>query len=104
MVNHLGMIIGNSKPALRVELAYSAPAYADQYSEFLHAPCLFDKPKTKIVIPHGLALMQNPMADPETHAMALAQREQLLLEQRRPSSWAARVTELLQQPGSNLDL
>nr|WP_294887010.1 AraC family transcriptional regulator [uncultured Limnobacter sp.] len=100
MVNHLGMIIGNSKPALRVELAYSAPAYADQYPEFLHAPCLFGKTKTKIVIPHGLALMQNPMADPETHAMALARCEQLLLEQRRPSNWAARVTELLRSnPG-----
>ncbi|MBU0782628.1 MAG: AraC family transcriptional regulator [Gammaproteobacteria bacterium] len=100
MVNHLGMIIGNSSPALRIELAYSAPAYAEQYPEFLHAPCLFGRPKTKIVIPHGLALMPNPMADPETHDMALARCEQLLLEQRHPRNWAARVTELLRSnPG-----
>lgn len=100
MVNHLGMIIGKPDPALRIELAYPAPPYADQYPNYMRAPCLFDRPRTKIVIPHGLALMPNPMADEETYAMALARCEQILLEQKRPKGWAARVTELLRSnPG-----
>lgn len=100
MVNHLGMIIGKSDPALRVELAYSAPVHAQQYPAYLHAPCVFGKSRTKIVIPHGLALMPNPLACAETYAMALARCEQILLEQKRPSTWSARVTELLRtNPG-----
>ncbi|MCQ8896400.1 AraC family transcriptional regulator [Limnobacter humi] len=100
MVNHLGMIIGRLSPAIRIELEYPAPAYAEEYTHYLRAPCLFDRPRTQIVIPAGLALMPNPMADPETYALALARCEQLLLEQQRPRGWAARVTEILRSnPG-----
>lgn len=100
MVNHLGMIIGQSSPAIRIELAYAPPAHADEYAHYLRAPCLFNRPHTKIVVPAGLALMPNPMADPETYALALTRCEQLLLEQKRPTSWSARVTEILRSnPG-----
>lgn len=100
MVNHLGMIIGRSSPAIRIELAYRPPAHAEEYLHYLRAPCLFDRPHTKIVLPPGLALMPNPMADPDTYALALARCEQILLEQKRPQGWSARVTEILRSnPG-----
>ncbi|HEY1057774.1 MAG TPA: AraC family transcriptional regulator [Limnobacter sp.] len=100
MVNHLGMIIGRPSPAIRIELAYPAPAYTAEYVHYLRAPCQFDRPQTKIVVPAGLALMPNPMADLETYALALARCEQLLLEQQRPQGWSARVTEILRSnPG-----
>lgn len=100
MISHLGMIIGKANPAIRIELAYPAPSYAAQYVDYLRAPCQFDRPCTQIVVPHGLALMANPMADAETYAMALARCEQILLEQKRPNTWVAKVTELLKaNPG-----
>ncbi len=100
MVSHLGMIIGKTNPAIRIELAYDAPTYASQYPDYLRAPCQFNRPRTKIVLPSGLALMPNPMADPETYALALARCEQILLEQKRPEGWSARVTEILRSnPG-----
>lgn len=100
MIKHLGMIIGKPNPAIRVELAYPAPSHAAQYSEYLHAPCVFNQPNTRILIPHGLALMPNPMADAETYAMALTRCEQILLEQRKPGTWSARVAEVLRSnPG-----
>ncbi|HEX4855714.1 MAG TPA: AraC family transcriptional regulator ligand-binding domain-containing protein, partial [Limnobacter sp.] len=100
LINHLGMIMGKPDPALRVELAYPAPPHASQYSQYLHAPCEFGKSNTRVLIPHGLALMPNPMADAETYAMALTRCEQILLEQRKPGTWSARVTEILRSnPG-----
>lgn len=100
MVNHLGMIIGRSSPAVRIELAYPAPPYADVYPDYLNAPCLFDQAQTRIIIPTGLSALPNPMADQETYELALARCEELLLAQKQPKGWSSRVLDLLRRnPG-----
>jgi AraC-like DNA-binding protein len=100
MVNHLGMIIGRASPAVRVELAYPAPPYAGVYPDYLNAPCVFDQPETRIIIPAGLSALPNPMADQETYQLALVRCEELLLAQQQPKGWTSRVLDLLRRnPG-----
>lgn len=100
LLNHLAMIVGQHNPALAVELGYPAPDYAGAYETFLKVPCRFGCDATRVLIPHGLSHLPNPMADADVYELALRRCEDLLQAQKPLADWTSRVNHLLRMnPG-----
>lgn len=100
LLRNFELITSHERQNIRIELAYPAPVYAEQYLDYLGYPCRFDMPETAVVIPVGLGSLVNPLGDAEAYQQAWQRCEELTQAQRQRESWTQRVSDLLNQnPG-----
>lgn len=93
-------LLGSNVPDARIELGYPPPAHAAEYGQYMHAPFIFNAPRTILEIPRALESTPLPFADPVARQQAELQCEQIAAELQQRSSFAFRVTGILRNnPG-----
>ncbi|SDU04419.1 transcriptional regulator, AraC family [Pseudomonas pohangensis] len=90
------LMMGRKVTEARFQFAYAAPAYAEQYAQYLHSPHSFDAQETTVLIPKAVLHNPNLCRDNLSFELALRQCEQLQHDQRQGEAWKFRVIRVLQ--------
>lgn len=77
-VTFMRTMLGANRSPSSVELAYPAPAYADEYTRFFRCPVVFDAAVTRLRLPAALLTRRLPHHHEPTRTVAAAACRQLI--------------------------
>ena len=92
-------LVGRPITEIAVGLSFPAPAYADQYPDYLFAPVEFDQPHCEIVFPNALLDQPIRTANPAGNVVFRQQCEDMLRNVNRVENVSARVRRVIMQAG-----
>lgn len=97
--------LGRRMSEARFDVNYATPEHADRYSDFLHAPIVFDQPDCVVVVPAEWLPLPCPFADPALHQSSLDRLESAERRLKGEEFIVAQVARILEGAGdSGLDL
>ncbi len=93
-------VLGRAVNEGQIQFEHAAPAYREQYANYLHSPCHFGCEETRYQLPATLAYTPNAAGDPDAYRLAQELCSKLLNQiPHRNRSWSERVrTLVLAQP------